>query len=85
MPRGAALKPEQVPADSKPTLDAFTEDIGFTPDMMAPFALSPICRVCYSCNALALCGPSSSNTTDLCVVGCFRRPWSVRRESFAIP
>ena len=31
MARTAALKPEQVPADSKPTLDAFTKTIGFTP------------------------------------------------------
>lgn len=42
MPRSAALKPEQVPADSKPTLDAFTKNIGFTPNMMATFARSPI-------------------------------------------
>ena len=42
MPRTAALKPEQVPADSKPTLDMFTKNIGFTPNMMATFALSPI-------------------------------------------
>src|ERR1700743_1679129 len=42
MPRTAALKPEQVPADSKPTLDAFTKNIGFTPNMMAIFAHSPI-------------------------------------------
>ena len=38
MPRTAAPKPEQVPADSKPTLDAFTKNIGFTPNMMATFA-----------------------------------------------
>ena len=31
MARTAALKPEQVAADSKPTLDAFTKTIGFTP------------------------------------------------------
>jgi uncharacterized peroxidase-related enzyme len=31
-----------VPADSKPTLDAFTKNIGFTPNMMATFAHSPI-------------------------------------------
>ena len=31
MARTAALKPEQVPADSKPTLDAFAKTIGFTP------------------------------------------------------
>src|SRR5246127_1880815 len=42
MPRTAALTPEQVPADSKPTLDAFTKNIGFTPNMMATFAQSPI-------------------------------------------
>ena len=42
MPRTALPKPEQVPADSKPTLDAFTKNIGFTPNMMATFALSPI-------------------------------------------
>src|SRR5246127_2058101 len=41
MARTAALKPEQVPADSKPTLDAFTKTIGFTPNMMATFAQSP--------------------------------------------
>ena len=42
MARTAALKPEQVPADSRPTLDAFTKNIGFTPNMMATFAQSPI-------------------------------------------
>src|SRR3546814_1293383 len=42
MPRAAALRPEQVPADSKPTRDAFTKTIGFTPNMMATFAQSPI-------------------------------------------
>ena len=42
MPRSAALKPEQLPADSKPTLDALTKNIGFTPNMMATFAQSPI-------------------------------------------
>src|SRR3546814_18603382 len=42
MVRTAALKPEQVPADSKPTLDTFTKNIGFTPNMLATFALSPI-------------------------------------------
>jgi uncharacterized peroxidase-related enzyme len=42
MPRCAALMPEQVPADSKPTLDVFTKNIGFTPNMMATFAQSPI-------------------------------------------
>jgi uncharacterized peroxidase-related enzyme len=42
MARTVALKPDQVPADSKPTLDAFTKNIGFTPNMMASFAQSPI-------------------------------------------
>jgi uncharacterized peroxidase-related enzyme len=42
MPRAAALRPEHVPAASKPTLDAFTKSIGFTPNMMATFAHSPI-------------------------------------------
>jgi uncharacterized peroxidase-related enzyme len=42
MPRTAALKPEQVPVNSKPTLDAFSKNIGFTPNMMATFAQSPI-------------------------------------------
>ena len=42
MPRAPALKPEQVPVDSKPTLDAFTKNIGFTPNMLATFAQSPI-------------------------------------------
>lgn len=42
MTRTAVLKPEYVPADSKPTLDAFTKNIGFTPNMMAMFARSPV-------------------------------------------
>ncbi|SEJ79541.1 uncharacterized peroxidase-related enzyme [Dyadobacter sp. SG02] len=42
MPRIEALKPEAVPAESKPTLDMFTKNIGFTPNMMATFAASPI-------------------------------------------
>ncbi|WMT76946.1 carboxymuconolactone decarboxylase family protein [Bradyrhizobium sp. Ash2021] len=42
MPRCAILKPEHVPADSKPTLETFTKNIGFTPNMMATFAHSPI-------------------------------------------
>jgi uncharacterized peroxidase-related enzyme len=42
MTRTAALKQDQVPADSKPTLDMFTKNIGFTPNMMATFAQSPI-------------------------------------------
>jgi uncharacterized peroxidase-related enzyme len=42
MPRTNALTPEQVPAASKATLDAFTKNIGFTPNMMATFAQSPI-------------------------------------------
>jgi len=42
MPRIEALKPENVPADSKPTLDAFAKNIGFTPNMMSTLAASPI-------------------------------------------
>jgi uncharacterized peroxidase-related enzyme len=42
MPRSAALKPDQVPAESQPTLGAFTKNIGFTPNMLATFAQSPI-------------------------------------------
>src|SRR6185503_19931734 len=42
MPRIAPLKPDEVPADSKLTLDAFTKNLGFTPNMMATFAASPI-------------------------------------------
>lgn len=42
MAKSAALTPEQVPADSQPTLAAFTKNIGFTPNMMATFAQSPI-------------------------------------------
>lgn len=42
MSRTAILTSEQTPAASKPTLDAFTKSIGFTPNMMASFAQSPI-------------------------------------------
>ena len=42
MPRRAALKREQVPANSKPTLDRVTKDIGLTSNMMATWAQSPI-------------------------------------------
>ena len=42
MPRSIVPAPEQVPAESRPTLDAFTANIGFTPNMMAAFANSPI-------------------------------------------
>ena len=38
MPRIPALKPEQVPADSKPALDAVASNTGFTPNMMATTA-----------------------------------------------
>jgi uncharacterized peroxidase-related enzyme len=41
MARIPALAPEQVPAASQPTLDAFAKNIGFTPNMMASFAASP--------------------------------------------
>ena len=42
MPRSEVPAAEQVPAESRPTLDAFTANIGFTPNMMAAFANSPI-------------------------------------------
>ena len=42
MPKTTLPTPEQVPAASKPTLDMFTKNIGFTPNMMATFAQSPI-------------------------------------------
>ena len=60
MPRSVALKPEQVPADSKPTLDTFTKNIGFTPNMLATFALSPI-----AFNAWATLRGSLSKSLDL--------------------
>jgi uncharacterized peroxidase-related enzyme len=60
MPRSAALKPEQVPADSKPTLDAFTKNLGFTPNMLATFAQSPI-----AFNAWATLRASLNRALDL--------------------
>src|SRR5262245_27528834 len=42
MQRTADLRRDQVPDESKPTLGAFTKNIGFTPNMMATFAQSPI-------------------------------------------
>src|SRR3954468_13647200 len=42
MTRTTTLTPDQVPAESKPTLDVFTREIGFTPNMLAAFAQSPI-------------------------------------------
>jgi hypothetical protein len=42
MPTTSALKPAQVPAASQPTLDGITKNIGFTRNMMATFAASPI-------------------------------------------
>src|SRR3954470_13449365 len=42
MTRTTTLTPDQVPAESRPTLDAFTKHIGFTPNMVAIFAQSPI-------------------------------------------
>jgi AhpD family alkylhydroperoxidase len=60
MPRIAALKPEQVPAGSKPTFDMFTKNIGFTPNIMATFAASPI-----AFNAWATLLGSISNALDV--------------------
>ena len=42
MARCEVPAPDLVPAESKPTLEAFTTNIGFTPNMMAAFANSPI-------------------------------------------
>ncbi|WP_027921765.1 carboxymuconolactone decarboxylase family protein [Pseudomonas sp. URMO17WK12:I12] len=42
MSRITIAKPENVPVDSKPTLDEFTKNIGFTPNMLTVFAQSPI-------------------------------------------
>jgi uncharacterized peroxidase-related enzyme len=42
MSRAVAVKPEHLPAESKPTLEAFTKNIGFRPNMMASFAQSPL-------------------------------------------
>ncbi|SAL42938.1 peroxidase-like protein [Caballeronia turbans] len=42
MTRTTTVNADQVPADSKPTLDAFSKNIGFTPNMIASFAQSPI-------------------------------------------
>ncbi len=60
MTRTTVLKPEQVPAESKSTLDAFTKNIGFTPNMMAAFAQSPI-----AFNAWATLLGSLSKTLDV--------------------
>src|SRR5262245_20875217 len=60
MPRIAVPSPEQVPADSKPTLDVFTRNIGFTPNMLATFALSPI-----AFNAWATLRASLSKALDV--------------------
>lgn len=60
MPRTAALKPDEVPADSKPTLDTFTRNLGFTPNMLATFSQSPI-----AFNAWATMRTSLNRALDL--------------------
>jgi uncharacterized peroxidase-related enzyme len=60
MPRTTVLKTDQVPADSKLTLDTFTKNLGFTPNMMATFAQSPI-----AFNAWATLRSSLSKALDL--------------------
>ncbi|WP_353718282.1 peroxidase-related enzyme [Dyadobacter sp. 676] len=60
MPRIETPTPENVPADSKPTLDMFTKNIGFTPNMMATFATSPI-----AFNAWAVLFGSLSKALDV--------------------
>jgi len=60
MPRMTLPTPEQVPAESRPTLDMFSKNIGFTPNMLATFALSPI-----AFNAWATLLGSLSKTLDV--------------------
>jgi uncharacterized peroxidase-related enzyme len=60
MSRTAVPNPEQVPVDSRSTLDMFTKNIGFTPNMLATFALSPI-----AFNAWATLRGSLSKALDL--------------------
>jgi uncharacterized peroxidase-related enzyme len=60
MPRTAVPNPEQVPTDSKRALDMLAKNIGFTPNMMAAFALSPI-----AFNAWATLGGSLCRSLDL--------------------
>ncbi|MBX5154501.1 peroxidase-related enzyme [Rhizobium lentis] len=60
MTRTTVLTPDQVPAASKETLDTFTRNIGFTPNMMAAFAQSPI-----AFNAWAALLGSLSKTLDV--------------------
>ncbi|HEY9235660.1 MAG TPA: carboxymuconolactone decarboxylase family protein [Phenylobacterium sp.] len=60
MARTAVPTPEQTPAASKPTLDGFTKNIGFTPNMMATFAQSPV-----AFNAWAALLGSLSKTLDV--------------------
>ena len=55
MPRTALPTPDQLPAASKPTLDMFTRNIGFTPNMMATFALSPIAFNAWAGLLASLC------------------------------
>jgi len=60
MARIAALTPDQVPAESKQTLDTFTKNLGFTPNMMTAFAHSPI-----AFNAWAALRTSLNKALDL--------------------
>jgi len=64
MARTAALKPDQVPADSKTTLDTFTKNIGFTPNMMATFAQSPIAFNAYAALSRSLSKALDVKTRD---------------------
>ena len=76
MPRSAALKPEQVPAHSKPTLDTFTKNIGFTPNMLATFAASPIAFNAWATLRRSLSKALDVKTRDIIglavseVIGC---------------
>ncbi|BCG02573.1 hypothetical protein PPGU19_071410 (plasmid) [Paraburkholderia sp. PGU19] len=64
MARTSPLNPEPVPVDSKPTLDAFTKNIGFTPTMMTTFAQSPIAFNGWATLRGSLCKALDVKTRD---------------------
>ena len=65
MPRGTALRPEQMPADSKPAGDRLTRNIGLTPNMMATWAQTPI-----AANSWAALLGAVSKTLDVKTRAC---------------
>lgn len=64
MTRTTTLTPEQVPAESSATLNAFTKSLGFTPNMMAAFAQSPIAFNAWSALLGALSKALDVKTRD---------------------